>query len=63
MPPLATPFLAHPYKCPGGVVVITSILKVLLELFLLSTHLSAQKVILQTLCFLFAAHSSKFCIL
>src|SRR5712664_4942890 len=33
MPPPATPFLAHPYKCPGGMGVNTSILKVLLELF------------------------------
>jgi hypothetical protein len=42
----ATPFLAHPYKCPGGMGLNTSILKVLLELFLLSTHLSAQKTVL-----------------
>jgi hypothetical protein len=41
----------------------TSILKVLLELFLLPTHFSVQKVILQTVCFLCAAHSSKFRIL
>ncbi len=48
MPSPATPFLAHPYKCPGGMGVNTSILKVLLELFLLPTHFSVQKVILQT---------------
>jgi hypothetical protein len=41
----------------------TSILKVLLELFLLSTHFSVQKAVLQILCFLLAAHSSKFRIL
>ena len=63
MPPGANPFLAHPYKCPGGMGVNTSILKVLLELFLLSTHFSVQKAVLQILCFLLAAHSSKFRIL
>src|ERR1700674_4673719 len=32
MPPCATPFLTHPYKCPGGMGVNTPIPKVLLEL-------------------------------
>jgi hypothetical protein len=32
MLPPATPFLSHPYKCPGGMGVNTSIPKVLLEL-------------------------------
>src|SRR5882672_2473573 len=43
MPPPATPFLAHPYKCPGGLGINTSILKFLLELFLLSTLFPVQK--------------------
>src|SRR5712664_2430410 len=32
MPPGANPFLAHPYKCPGGMGVSALIPKVLLEL-------------------------------
>src|ERR1700682_2624719 len=42
MPPRATPFLAHPYKCPGGMGGGPSVPKVLLELLreIIVHHLS-----------------------